>query len=339
MDTKLVDPGPMKKIPLSFDVHMHLVGSGCHSSGCWLHPKLRNRYTIKALQWMQGISNKQLDHDLDDFWALRLSKLVLESPLSYGVILGFDGCYQHGQLDKKKSQLIVPDDWVFKVCKNFPNLLPGPSINPHSHNALERLDMCIEKGAVLIKWLPSVQLIHPEDPKHLAFYKKLAQAKLPLLVHCGGERTFKSLDPKLNHLSLLSKALEQGVTVICAHSATPVIGSGEEDQIPLLVTLLKRYANLWVDNSGLCNPGRFLNLPKLTQFPIILERTLYGSDWPVPSNSFYYLRSLGFKKVWEMELEKNLIARDLRLKLTFGYPQEIVSRAQNILAHLDRWIV
>ncbi|MEZ4742169.1 MAG: amidohydrolase family protein [Bdellovibrionota bacterium] len=322
------------------DIHIHLAGTGCNCSGCWINPKLRRRYTIKALQILHKISSYQMQNTIDEDWGKRVSNLVNDSHVDYGVVLGFDGAFDPstGKIDMSNSQMIIPPSWVFKLCETYNNLLPGPSINPHAQDALSKLEYCIEKKAVLIKWLPSAQLIDPASPNLAQFYEKIASSGIPLLIHCGGEKTFASLNPSLNDVDRLTYPLEAGVKIICAHSATKIIGSSEEDQSKTLDHLLEKYENLWVDNSGICNPSRFSHLPKLTQNPIIVDRTLYGSDWPVPSNSFYYIKKLGLKEVIQLEKIRNWIDRDIEIKRRHGYPDITLTRANQVLANLDYWI-
>ena len=321
------------------DIHIHLAGTGCNCSGCWINPKFRRRYTVRLLQLLHRISNVQMNSTIDRDWGVMVSTLVKESAVDYGVVLGFDGTVdtRTGRIDRLTSQMIIPPAWVFSLCRTHDNLLPGPSVNPHAENSLDILEECIESKAVLIKWLPSAQLINPADSNLNRFYQRIAEAKIPLLIHCGGEKTFKSFDPTLNEVKRLEYPLELGVKVICAHSATRVLGSAERDQIPELKALLRKYPSLWVDNSGLCNPSRFAHLPKLATDPEIEQRTLYGSDWPVPPNAYYYINKLGIRKVLELESEKNWISRDIAIKRVFGYGEETLTRAHRVLANLDFW--
>jgi len=324
---------------MNIDVHIHIVGTGCCNSGIWLAPNFRRRYTFKALRWLLGISKESLTSTADLDWVKRISAMVADSPIDFGVVLGFDGFYdwQDGHRHDQHSQLVVPAEWVFKVCRDFKNLLPGPSINPFRSDALQQLQFCIDQKAVLIKWLPAAQGIDPTHVKMAPFFKMLADSGIPLLVHMGGERTFASIMPELNNVDLLAAPLDAGVKVICAHSATRIIGSSEPDQLPKLKKLLGQYPNLWLDNSGLCNPGRFAHVPKLAKDPLITERTLYGSDWPVPSNAFYYWRQLGWRQVRALDKNPNMVTRDLTVKRLLGYPDATLTRASQVLANLDHW--
>jgi len=322
------------------DVHIHLAGNGCCGSGIWLSKTFQKRYTYRLLKLVQRITPEQEATSVDSDWVERISKLVGESQMDYGVVLGFDGVYdtEHGAWIEKKSQLLIPPAWVFTVCKKYPNLLPGPSINPFRKDALDLLQYCIDEGAVLIKWLPPAQGIDPADPKILDFYRALADAKMPLLVHTGGEKTFATVIEGVESIDKLIPALDLGVTVICAHSATWVLGDKKFDQLPRLKELLGRYPQLWLDNSGICNPSRFFHLPRLAKDPLINERTLYGSDWPVPSNAFYYAGKLGVRKVFQLERMRNVIDRDVATKAAFGYQPSTHTRANQVLANLERWL-
>jgi predicted TIM-barrel fold metal-dependent hydrolase len=280
-----------------------------------------------------------MDKSLDGDWGAMVAKLVSESTVDYGVVLGFAGAIhaETKKLNLETSQMIIPSGWVFQLAETYSNLLPGPSINPHAEDALHQLEEVIARRAVLIKWLPSAQLIDPADRSLVKFYQRVQESGIPLLIHCGGERTFESYQPNLNNVSRLELPLSLGVKVICAHSASRVIGSGDPDEIPELKALFKRYDNLWVDNSGICNPSRFSHLPRLASDAEIESRTLYGSDWPVPANSYYYLGKLGIRRVLQLESEKNWITRDIAIKKEFGYSEDSLTRANSVLANLDYW--
>lgn len=325
---------------MKFDIHIHLAGTGCNNSGCYISPAFRKRFTYRLLKVFHGISHHQERTSIDQDWIEMINRLLKGSELDYGVVLGFDGVYraETGDLIKEKSQMIVPSEWVFYVCHNNSNMLPGPSINPYRKDALTLLQDCIQKGAVLIKWIPAVQMIDPDDNRLTDFYAMAAKARLPLLIHMGGERTFFPAAPQFNNVSKLRRPLEAGVPVICAHTATRLLNSSEFDQLEMLSSLLQEYPHLWVDNSGLCNPGRFAHLPHLVRNELFVRRTLYGSDWPVPSNAIYYFKKMGIRKVFHLERLKNVSQRDIEIKRYFGYPEESLSNHSKVLANLDRWV-
>lgn len=323
----------------TFDIHVHLAGVGTQGSGCWTSDAFRRRPTFLGLRLLYGISGRQMRTSIDQDWPARISSLTASSSIDYSVVLGFDGVYDHaGSLDRSRSQLIVPDDWVFEVCDRYANLLPAPSINPLDRRAGDRLERAIERGAVMIKWLPIVQGFDPADERVLPFLRRVADAGIPVLVHAGtGESTFAVVDDRVGSLRSLVPALEAGVRVIAAHTAAPVVYSRAPSEIPILRELLNTFENLWVDNSGLANPARFPWLPRFADDALIASRTLHGSDFPVTAGAIYYPRRLGLSSVVAIQREANPIERELLLKRSIGVPPESLTRAGDVLANLDRW--
>jgi len=326
---------PRRKI----DCHTHLAGVGTQGSGCWTSDKLSKRLAFRILRLMHGVTPEQLERSFDQDWAARLASTVRASEVDHAVALGFDGVYDaHGDFDEALSQMVVPPPFVFEVCRRHPELLPGPSINPHRRDALELLEMCIEGGAVLIKWLPATQRIDASAPALDPFYARLAEAGIPLLTHSGGsENTFAQVDARLKDLRLLERPLRAGVPIIVAHSAAPVTYARDEDQVPLLKRWMDELPHLWADNSGISNLSRFPHLPRFAKDAELTARTLHGSDWPVPTNAIYYVRELGRRRVLSLEREKNPVQRDISIKRALGYPDEVLTRASSVLPNLGRW--
>ena len=325
---------------VKIDAHVHLAGVGTNGSGCWISPRFARRPAFRLLRMRHRMTARQMVESADADWAADVADRVRRSELDYAVALGFDGVYDAGgRLDEARSQMIIPSGWVFDVCTRHPELLPGPSVNPHRRDAMERLEECIERGAVLLKWLPATQAIDPADRAVIPFYRRLAEVGIPLLVHSGGsEQTFAQVRPELKDLARLELPLSLGVRVIVAHSAAPVVYARDPDQVPLLREMMRRYPHLWVDNSGISNPSRFPHLPRFAADAEIVARTLHGSDFPVPSNAFWYTRRLGPRRVAALERIRNRMQRDIEIKRALGYPDDVLTRAPAVLANLHRWI-
>jgi predicted TIM-barrel fold metal-dependent hydrolase len=319
---------------MRLDVHAHLAGEGSGGSGCRLFPAFRRRPVVRLLR---ALAMRRMGDDPDAAFAARLAALVREAGLDGAVALGFDGVYDpaSGALDEGRSQMIVPPSWVFEACRRHPELLPGPAVNPYRPDALERLDEAAERGAVLVKWLPATMAIDPADPRVLPFYRRMAERGLALLTHSGGsERTFAEVEPAFRSLGRIEPALDAGVTVVVAHSSVPVHLSRDPDELPLLRRLLVRHPRLWVDNSGIANPSRFAHLPRLADDPLIVSRTLYGSDYPVPSSAAWYVRRLGLRRAAALERDRNPVRRDVATKRALGYPDDTLTRASAVLPAL-----
>lgn len=325
---------------VKIDAHVHLAGVGTNGSGCWISPVFARRPTFRLLRMRHRMSARQMRESADADWAADVADRVRRSELHYAVALGFDGVYDAaGRLDEARSQMVIPARWVFSVCGTHPELLPGPSVNPHRRDALERLEECIEGGAVLLKWLPATQGIDPADRAVIPFYRRLAEAGIPILVHSGGsEQTFAQVRPELKDLARIELPLSLGVRMIVAHSAAPVTYARDPDQVPLLKEMMRRHPHLWVDNSGISNPSRWPHLPRFAADEAIVARTIHGSDFPVPSNAFWYARRLGARRTAALERIRNRMQRDVEIKRALGYPDEVLTRAPSVLANLHRWI-
>lgn len=329
----------VKKTEPIIDIHIHLAISGCQCHNGWLHPMFQRRYTMAMLKKLYRITDKDLKTDFDTTWPKKISDMVKSSNLDYGVILGFDGVVDSsGHINKNESQLIVPHDWVFHCARIYPNLLPGPSINPHRKDALDILDECIDKKAVLIKWLPSAQKIDASNKNLRKFYQKVADSRIPLLFHVGTEGTFKSFKPHLNGVQYLRYPLDEGVKVICAHSGVEPLWSTKPDISQTLISMLHQYSNLWVDNSGLCNFTRFHHVPRLAKNTLLTGRMLHGSDWPIPAHAWFFLKDMGLGKVLKIEAEPNWLNKDMLIKDFYGFPKEIYTRAHDVLGNLSYWL-
>jgi hypothetical protein len=324
---------------MKVDVHAHLAGVGAEGSGCWISPRFLGRWTFRALRRLWGVTEAQMRATADADWAALLADRVRASELDRAVALGFDGVYgADGRLDEGRSQMVVPPAWVLEACRRHPELLPGPAVNPFRRDALERLEECIEGGAVLLKWLPSVMAIDPAHPRLAPFYRRMAEAGVALLSHSGGsERTFAEVEPRFADLARLELPLREGVTVIVAHAAVPVHLSRDADQRPLLLRMLREHPRLWVDNSGMANPSRFRHLAWLADQPEARERTLYGSDFPVLTHAFWYARRLGLLRARSLDRERNTLQRDVALKRALGFPDDTLTRAAAVLPNLRRW--
>jgi len=129
----------------------------------------------------------------------------------------YDGA---GRLDEGRTDFLIFNDHVFAVTRGSARLLPGVSVNPSRRDALDELERCAERGAVLVKVLPNTQAFDPADRRFLPFYAALARLRLPLLSHVGYEFSIIGQDQSVGDPGRLRAALDEGVTVIAAHGCS-----------------------------------------------------------------------------------------------------------------------
>lgn len=315
------------------DFHVHLAGSGCCQSGIILGKSFQRKPTFYFLKKSQKITSEQMHRDIDLLWIKRISNLVEESKLiSKAVTLCLDAIYdKNGEPIPKYIQLYIPNEWGSYAVKQFPNtLLHGASVHPYRKDSLQELEKCFHNHAFLIKWLPSVMGIDPENDLCLPFYDLLKHFKIPLLSHTDNEHTFSEPQKgwlKNNHILKLKKALERGVVVIAAHAGTPT-------QIHFAEELATQYENFFLDTSGLFNPARArssLQLFQIAKKSVLGDRLLFATDWPVPAFPFFLIDKIGIASYRKLSNIKNPFLKDLHTKELLGFNTERFQKNQETL--------
>jgi predicted TIM-barrel fold metal-dependent hydrolase len=227
--------------------------------------------------------------------------------------------------------MFVPNDVVLDLSNHHPQFLAGVSIHPARLDALDELDRCIARGAVLMKCLPNCQNIDPSDRRYRRFWKKMAQAGLPLLAHTGGEHTVPVVDPAFANPRLLRSPLECGVNVIAAHCGTKS-GAFDRDYFDDWAAMLREFPNLYGDNSALVSLNRCARLKDCLR-PEIEPRLLHGSDFPVPvlGHRLWLNGSLNRPSFRRIQKIDNPLERDLQFKKAIGFSDEVFTRAAELL--------
>lgn len=279
-----------------------------------------------------GMPMGSMRGDFDALYSAKLLELVRTSSLTHAVVLAHDRVYQsNGKVLEGAGSFFVPNDYLFAVTGRDSKLLPAASIHPARPDAIEELERCVELGAVMMKCLPNCHNIDCRLPAYRPFWKKMSDLKLPLLAHTGGELSVQVIDRTLQDPEILRAPLECGVTVVAAHVAT---GSHplDRDYFPKFCQLIQEYPNLYGDISALNSPFRSKALGACRHTPIV-ERVVHGSDLPIPISGRYakWRGLISANELQRAQAEKNLLERDLQLKLAMGFPPEIFSRAAGFL--------
>jgi uncharacterized protein len=322
---------PVEPIPPGIvDIHCHIAGLGAGGSGCFVSPRLRNNFRFKIYLRSFGVSEKQLLQEGDSLVGDRISESLAQSQfVSQAVVLALDGVVDgQGNLDTNRTEVFVPNEFVAQVAARHTNLLFGASVNPYRRDALARLEWAKAHGAVLVKWIPPIMAIDPDDPKLIPFYKKMVELKLPLLSHTGKEKSFSRADEDFGDPAKLRLPLSFGVTVVAAHIASSEEYHGQRGP-DRLARLMTEFPNLYTDISALTQINRPGRLKEALTKPEFSGRLVYGTDFPLINTllvSPWYSWNLSLREKWTIWRMKNPWDRDVLMKHDLGVPTETFAR-------------
>ncbi|MCU7939232.1 MAG: amidohydrolase family protein [gamma proteobacterium symbiont of Bathyaustriella thionipta] len=328
-----LNPGVGKSI---VDAHVHVAGLGYGDSGCFINEDMRNNIRFPFYLWAMGVTEEELIKHGDQILFKKLSDRIAQSEtIKQSVILSMDAYIDHDdQLNRKETQLFVPNDYVAAQTALYDNLLFGASINPNRKDALQRLQKVKQQGALLIKWIPSIMNIDPSNPDYIPFYKMMAKLNIPLLTHTGMEKSFANARDELADPIHLKLPLEHGVTVIAAHIATTGESMGE-DNFTRILPMIRHYPNLYVDVSSLTQINKLNYLGRALQEEGVTKKMIYGTDWPLQFfplvSPCYHINHIRIKDAYAIGGIKNQWDRDVALKTAFGVPKAIFLRTELLL--------
>ena len=317
---------------MKIDSHVHMVGNGVAGSGGWLRLKGWHRFLGGFMLRQLGVPATALEQDLESIYSQHLLKLIRESSMDAVVLLAHERVHDpDGTPRDDLGSMFVPNDVVLYLAKAHPEFLPGVSIHPARRDALDDLERCLELGAVLMKCLPNCQNIDFSDERYVPFWNRMADARLPLLAHTGGEHTVPEVNPALADPRLLRRPLECGVTVIAAHCGTKS-GFTDPDYFDAWVAMLREFPNLYGDISALVSLNRCGHLRDCLGKEIE-PRILHGSDFPVPVlGHLLWWKGWIDRETWKRcQSIPNPLERDWQFKRAMGFSEEIAMRAGRLL--------
>lgn len=305
------------------DIHCHVAGIGAGGSGCHISPAMRRSWKYRVYLRAFGVTGAEILREGDALVLRRLSESLARSRrVSAAVVLALDGAVDEGgELDLSRTEMYVPNEFVLSGTRRHANLLYGASVNPYRKDAIARLEQAAKDGAVLVKWLPSVQGIDPADPRLVPFYLRLKALGLPLLTHTGSEASFTRADDRLSDPDRLRLPLRLGVTVIAAHAGGGGRSGGESNQDRFL-RLAREFENLHGDVSALTQANRVPALPRLLARPEMQGRLRYGSDMPLPATAavipWLFTTRIPLREIARIRRIANPWDRDVALKEALG---------------------
>ena len=314
------------------DMHVHLVGNGQQGSGCWLRVNGWHRPLAGFMLRHIGLRGSLDAADFDRLYVENLLRQVRESSLGALVLLAQDQVYHDdGRLMEGAGSFYVPNEYVLTLAREHPEFLPAVSIHPARPDAMDELDRCLERGAVMMKCLPNCHNIDCSSPRYTRFWERMAQAGLPLLAHTGGEHTLPVVKPEFSNPEILRGPLECGVTVIAAHCGTKS-GLFDPEYFYTFAGMTHRYSNLYGDSSAFSVPIRGRHSRKCLKEPLA-SRILHGSDFPVPVLAHWALvrRFITWRDWLRCTRIKNVLERDYQLKRAIGFGPDSFTRVGRLL--------
>jgi predicted TIM-barrel fold metal-dependent hydrolase len=314
------------------DMHVHVVGNGTGGTGCWVRVRGWHRPLASIMLRHIGLPRGAMSGDLDRLFIERLLEQLRASSLGAAVILAQDLVHDdNGRPLESVGSFYVPNDYVLTLAEKYPELLPAVSIHPARPDALTELERGLERGAVMMKCLPNCQNINCNDCKLTRFWERMAEARLPLLAHTGGEHTVPVVCPQYADPRTLTLPLECGVTVIAAHCATKS-GILDPEYFHIFSEMTRKFPNFYGDTSAFNVPIRGRHIARCLE-PPLLERMVHGSDYPVPVHGhFAWLRrQIDWKSFRKWERHPNILERDYQLKVAMGFPPESFTRIHKLM--------
>jgi predicted TIM-barrel fold metal-dependent hydrolase len=303
------------------DLHVHLVSE---------HVSTRFRRTLRFRALRRALRLPREDSAAVELYRRRLIEDVAAAvEIDGAVVLALDRPYSEAGLPLS-SDLLVENAEAAALCRGGGHLLLGASVHPYRADALEALDRAAALGAVLIKWLPPTQGIDPASPRCRPFYARMRELGLPLLSHTGIERTLPAGRQWLAAPERLAPALEAGLTVIAAHAGTR--GGLWADPFPAdTARLCERYPRLFLDCSAFASPARFIAMQAMWERPLLRERFVYGSDFPLPLFLPLYRRRADRSLLRQAREAKNPLDRRALVARAIGLPQAAFTRGAELL--------
>ncbi len=325
----------------TIDMHCHLVvPSTAH--GCWVHPKfmrgLRSRGTAATLGVLspREIVARKLPppEELHQRIHHKLNSHLTDSRVDYAAVLAFDGVYnESGRFDAMRTVKMVTNDAVIAACKEHTKMLFCASINPDRRDWEDELDRVLENGAVMLKWLPSVMGFDPMMRHHQRFYQRVRDAHLPILVHIGMEYALPVINHDFANVARLEHMLQEGVSVVAAHCCGNVPFREDREQFWRVQQLAEKYHDtVWFDVSGMASPHRKTRLRNAIANPVLSERLVFGTDFPVPIWPLAFRREIELHVRRREHPPRNYFDLYRYVLAAMGLPRAAYTRGYTVLA-------
>lgn len=325
--------------PLSIlDLHAHLVAvDPAETAGGWFSHARRRGLAFRWIRASGGLPRRDEGFD-SRFRHLLLEQAAEAAALARAegyagfevVVLAFDRPHDTAGLPlDAEADFFVPDSYAFRIAGAASGLKTGASIHPYRADAPEALRRAASRGAALVKWLPTSQDIDPADPRTVDFAAECRRLGLPLLIHTGSEGATRNRHPEWNNPRSLEPVLATGATVIAAHTGMRSLPH-EPCHFEDWIDILPDWPNLFGDTAALF-ALRPRKLVRALDRPLVAERLVHGSDWPVPNWPGWYWPGLRWDSVRRLSRIRNPFWRDVATKRAAGLPEESFTRGWDLI--------
>ena len=95
--------------------------------------------------------------------------------------------------------------------------------------------------------------------------------------------------------------------------------------------MVREYSGLYCDTAVVASMFRWRVLPQMLENPLVIDRTIHGSDFPFPLNAMVFWNQLWPNQFIILVSEKNLSQRGYLLKRALGLPDSSFHRGASLL--------
>jgi len=225
-----------------------------------------------------------LEHAVKDVFGLLFPAQPLEiflnemdaAGIDQSVILPIDCTTAHGCK-------IVSNQAISELCSKQPRLIGFASVDPLSKSAVKDLSFAIDElGLKGLKLDPALQQFKMNSEEYAyPIYKKCADLKIPLIIHCGLNWAPQAMTKHGNPLDLEPAILAHPKTnFVIAHLGWPWVNEAS--------TLAMKYPNVYMDTSVVYSgtPTECLDhvvngiMGKDIFERNLISKIIYGSNYP-----------------------------------------------------------
>ncbi|MCW8895460.1 amidohydrolase family protein [Sulfurimonas sp.] len=321
------------------DIHSHLLNSEVSFN------RFYDKLAIKFFGKKMGFDAKALIENPYETYTNSFTKMIRDSKyLSKTVLFGVDARVDDkGHVIHKDITVCATNEELLKLYeKNKDIIIPFFSINPMQPDALDLIDKYTELGFKGAKFLQNYWGVNTKEKRYRAYFEKLKDKDIPLIVHIGSESSVHSFT-ECETIDMLDHPLEIGVNVIAAHMALSyepmkilkALSSNPKNfnsEYFKLLEMLQTHDNLYADISALLTPVRAKVLRHLSEQENIHNKLLFGTDYPVPFSTVLNSYDLAYKKRFELSDIENPFDRYTQTMLEY-FPEDnpIYSNYKKIL--------